>query len=619
MLRNYKKLAVLISAAVFIAVFIGCDTIQPVVSTTPENGTISVETEQAPLIPEAQPSVSPTLSNDAGALFTQLDAELFSYTVTSSGYRLHQTTMQPSVYGIDSDSLPMTFGTYSAEQKKAAAESGATYLERLFEIDRSQLSAAQQIGYDTMEQQLTLAAQGGEFLYYEEPLDILDGIHVRLPVLLLEFRLDTTKDVETYLSLLSAAPAYLEQVLAYERERSSWGLFMTENALDQVIDDCNTVIQGLRNKMLTDAFQNTISRIDGLSKDQARGYKASLSDVLENELIPAYTALVEGLETLRVTCRSGEGIYASGAAGLSYYEYRLKKEACADISVEDALLALEDEMYALLLAQQQLIAENPKLANVKQTPFSTGHTANDMTFAKETAETLLGILSEHTIVTEQLPEQLSSVADALALSCNVQMDAQKFLILYDTTRDTDLFFWANRLYPGTLYRTLYQRALPDVCLTQRQIALPGYSEGWASYAEKLLIVNQTKFDPSYYLMQHYTAVLKERILPAIGSILVNYYGNDLSELRGYYGATMENLTSTEVEAYYTAAIDMPFHHISDALGYCLTDKIFSSTQDALGDNYRSAQAVLQYFSFGPTFYNILQEQMDVWADGQMPE
>lgn len=615
----YKKTTLIICIVLFITIFIGCDTIRPVISAQSEEGAVSLETEQEMAAPETQPTTTYAPSGDATSLFSQLDADLFSALSTSSGYRLHQTGVKPDVYSTYGDTLPMTFGIYSADQKKSIAEDCAAYLERLYEIDRSQLSAAQQIAYDTMEQQLILTSQSGEFLCYDEPLDVVGGIHVQLPVLLMEFQLNNAQDIESYFELITSVPDYFEQILVYERERASWGLFMTQDALDLVVGDCRAVIQSMEKQMLTDAFQNAISRIDGLAKDQARAYKTSLSDALENVLIPAYTTLIEGLEPLRATCRSSEGIYASGATGLSYYEYRLKAEASADMSVEDALLTLEDEMYALLLAQQQLIAENPKLADLKSAPFTTGHVANDIAFAKETSELLFGMLPEHTLNMEEYPEQLVDKIVPSTLSCTLPQDTRQIFVLYNKARGTDLFFWARRLYPGTLCRTLYQKTLPDISLTQRAVELTGYSDGWAAYAEKVLIANQTKYDASYYLMQHYSAVLKENILPAIGSILVNYYGNDLSELEAYYNATIGSLSPEEIKNYFTMAIDTPFACTSSALGYCLTDQIFSSVQDALGDNYNVAQTVLQYLSLGPAFYNILQEQMDVWSDAQMPE
>jgi uncharacterized protein (DUF885 family) len=153
---------------------------------------------------------------------------------------------------------------------------------------------------------------------------------------------------------------------------------------------------------------------------------------------------------------------------------------------------------------------------------------------------------------------------------------------------------------------------------QKVVSFGGYAEGWAQFAEFLVMKNQTEYDHDYVQYQFDYSMLFNAILPAIISILVNYYGYSEAALESYvtgFGLNGEQI----VNIYYNLVIDQPYYFFEYAIGYSQLAQLYRDTVADLGDSFDLEAFLETYMNLGPGYFDLIKEKMDVWADGVMNE
>ena len=201
------------------------------------------------------------------------------------------------------------------------------------------------------------------------------------------------------------------------------------------------------------------------------------------------------------------------------------------------------------------------------------------------------------------------------------MDDWKDNTIYINTATEDptlLLTLAHEGYPGHMYQYVYQRSQDQLGLMQRAANFGGYAEGWAQFAEFLTIENQTKYDPDVSRFYFDYSMMINAILPAIISILVNYYG--------YSEAAVENAVSGFgfdgeyiTPLFYNTVIDQPYYFFDYAIGYSQLAQLYRETENELGDKFDMAAFLKTYLDLGPGNFDLVREQMDVWTDGLLQD
>ena len=172
--------------------------------------------------------------------FQAFTRELFLTNVSSSTLSLHYTLADPEAAGIKE--TPISFGSYSREEKERSASALENALEALSDFPRDELSASNRLTWDILCTQLQNELALAAYPYYEEALSPLLGIQAQLPTLLAEYSFASREDIDTYLALLEQTGDYFESLLAYEQEKAAAGLFMSPETADAVIAQCRDFI-----------------------------------------------------------------------------------------------------------------------------------------------------------------------------------------------------------------------------------------------------------------------------------------------------------------------------------------------------------------------------------------
>ena len=616
--RLSKMIALMMALVLLMSAFSGCKLPD---NTVNEPITIESSETDAPQDAEETPLPEPTfqVSDAAESAFHALDLEVFRWFVTSDGYSLHMFVDNPANYQIDHASVKMTLGEFTEEDNVRIQNDSKAFLEKLDAINREELKPETQFSYDVLHDILVDDAPDSDFSYFYEPLTEYTGLHSNMPLSVALFELKNVQDVEDYLALLADMPRYMGQVLAYEQKRAELGMFMTEPALDKILEGCKAIIDAKDTTFLYVTFEEGIDKLTDLTPDQAKQYKDRNSSLLKNEYINSFQTLYDGLEKLRKSCRSYEEAAKFNEAHKDYFELTMQDGACNSLSVEENLEMLKTELQYLYYDFSQIATKRPDVYDAT-IDMSSGNMQQDLDYLQSLIQPLLPVLPEHNLTLTDVPEELQGQF-APAAYVIPAMDDWKDNTIYINTATEDptmLLTLAHEGYPGHMYQYIYQRSQDHLGLMQRAANFSGYAEGWAQFAEFLTVENQTKYDPELARFYFDYSMMLNAVLPAIISILVNYYG--------YSEAAVENAVSTFgfdgekiTPLFYNTVIDQPYYFFDYAIGYSQLAQLYRETENELGDKFDMASFLKTYLDLGPGNFDLVREQMDVWSDGLLQD
>ena len=617
--KRYGRLAALLMAFVLIlSMFAGCKLPDNFVT---EPITIESDNTSEPTPAEATPAPEPTFSYSEAAeeTFHALDLEVFRWYATLDGYSFHMFIDNPASFSIDHASVPMTLGEFTEEDSTRIAQNATVYLDRLNAINREEIKPETQFSYDVLQQILTDYAADDLYPYYYEPLTEYSGLHSNMPLSFALFELKNVQDVEDYLTLLADMPRYMGQVLAYEQKRAELGMFMTEPALDAILEHCKTIIDAKDTSFLYVTFEEGIDALTGLSAEQAQAYKDRNKSLLQNEYIDSFQTLYDGLAKLRKNCRSYDEAASYNEEEKAYFEYSMQSAGCNSLSVAETLEMLKTELNYLFYEFMQISNDNPDIYDA-EVNLTSGNMQQDLDYLQQIIQPLLPALPEHNLTLTDVPEELQGQFSPAAYVIP-SMDDWKDNIIYINTASEDptlLLTLAHEGYPGHMYQYIYQRSMDSLGLMQRAANFSGYAEGWAQFAEFLAVENQGRYDQNLVRFYFDYGQIVNTILPAIISILVNYYGysqdgveNALTGM-GFDGEYLASI-------FYNTVIDQPYYFFDYAIGYTQLAQLYREIKDDLGDSFDMAAFLKAYLDLGPGNFDLIKEKMGVWSDSLLQD
>jgi len=554
--------------------------------------------------------------------FHALDKEVFIHYITMDGYTFHQMLRDPSAYGLSSSDVAMTWGEFTEDDTDRYRLECAAFLERLLAIPRAELNERDQFSYDTMQQYLEDGAAENVFAYYYEPLTEYTGLHTNISLGLGLYKFSNEQDVIDYLALLEDVPRYLGQVLAYEQKRAELGMFMTEPALDAILAACTDIIDARESFYLVATFNDGVDSLPEIDQEAAEAYKSRNEQVVKGPFIDAFQTLHDGLKALRGECRSPEGLWALGETGTAYFEYAMQQEGNNLLTVEETVELLMNELFYMWSLYIQCIIEDPDA--YEEVDLTSGNAETDLALLESLTNRLLFPLPEHTITLNAVPEELEGQLSAAAYVIPpIDVWQENEVLINPAKPDNELLMTlAHEAYPGHMFQYVYQRALTDTGLTQRVLHYGAYAEGWSQTANYIIAISQNSYNAVYAELSFYGSMMFNAIMPAIVSIYVNYYAYNQDAIRAFLQGL--NIISEEyvdyyTDIYYSMAVEQPFYTFAYATGYCQLAALMRDAEENMGEAYTLSEFVKAYLDLGPSYFNLVQERMDVWVDENAPE
>lgn len=569
--------------------------------------------------------------------FTQITSELFVSDMKSNTLNMHYHLADPAAFGVvDYDPVLSCYDAEAALRSRAETENTLAALKA---IRPEKLSPSDSGLWRLLTRSLENALTLSGFPYYEEPLSPVSGTQSNLPVLLAEYTFRTRRDVEDYLALLDQTDEYFASLLVYEQEKAEAGFVMPAAFLKEVREQCDTIVTKEALEEGTHFLQTTFrERLTPLlqkqliTADEASLYLAQNDRLLKTVLLPAYTALGDGLLLLEDSSVLPAGL-ASLPEGQTYYEQLLISETGSYRPIAEIQTMLTDR-FALEYEEIKKTAENhPEIIRNITEDHSESFPYQDP------AQMLLDLRSRMEADFPVLPGPsasvtVKSVSPSLEAYCapafylTAPLDDTESNSIYinrsKTPNGLELYTTlAHEGYPGHLYQTVYHnRSVLDT--GQRPVRellwYGGYQEGWALYVEFLA------YDYAVSLLAQdgqETAALLAQLearnrslqlcLYSLIDIMIHYENASFDQV----AKILENFGITDTgsaRSIYNYIVQSPCNYLKYYLGYLEILSLQEQARDLWGDGYSDYRFHCFYLDCGPADFLSLQERLAAGQD-----
>lgn len=577
-------------------------------------------TQEAPLTPSSTQEASATQSpepagteaaeEDANKLFEFLDLELFRSMAVSSSDTYNQCIAgDPERFGIDPADVEKGWGDYyTYEGHVQDMQSCREVLDMLDDIDRDKLSDQNRSAYDTIRRCYEMSLMFEDYYYYDEPLTPMNGMHTALPLTMVCISIRSIEDVETYVFLLEDMPRIIDQLAEYENDKAEHGLFMTETALDQVVESCESFADTGRDCFLISYFDTIADKAKqlGMSDADIAAMRTRSDNAVLNGILPAYQRLVDSLEANRPNCRMLKGAAAYGEASKIYFDLSVQKEAGTLEDIDVLIDRLEDMGDSMFYEMIYTIYHDPEAFSRYGEPITFGSVDEDMDWLASFTEKYYPAMPEHDVEYITIPEDIAEDFSPAAYLVPCYDDYYDNTILLNPTSEdtTQLLTLAHEGAPGHMYQFLYFRNMPGLSLTQQLIEPTGCAEGWTVFTEYFVSHHCEDLGTGFCSMMNAENVYGNIFLPAYISLQVNHNGWDVERVEDY----LDEMGMGEyADLMFEYAVTMPVYAMSYAIGFTYMYDMYMEQNISTPQQHKAFfEKVL---SCGPTYLDMLEDHM----------
>ncbi len=538
--------------------------------------------------------------------FDEFTEDIFLETVTDNTINLHFTLAYPENY--DLENAAATLGDFGYDYMMEEISRMEALAKKLKDFPYDELTAEQQLTYNILEDALESELIGSDYIYYTEALSPLTGYQAQLPILLANYTFRCKEDVENYLALLENFDEYFAKIIEFETLKSEKGYFMPDFMATDVILQCETFIENIEDNYLIETFNSAVSELTFLTETQKDSYCEKNIYHVQNDIASAYQIIIDGLTALLGTGTNDAGLYYY-LDGHDYYSYLVRNATGSDKSVDtlQALTAeyIEDslqDIYSLMINDAALVDE---LENFN---FPVTDPADILEYLKEAIskdfpalpDTACRVLSVH----ESMEENLSP---AFFLVPPIDDTYNNVIYINNYYSNSNLFTTlAHEGYPGHLYQNVYA-AHKNMPLVRNMLNYPGYTEGWATYAEYY----------SYYISGLSKNIANVLVLNDSATLGIYAYLDmaihndgwlyeDVCEYLEIFG-----LNDAEIALeIYEMIIENPAEYLSYFIGFLEIMELKEKAEEMLGDEFTLKKFHTFLLDIGPAPYDIIEEYME---------
>ena len=544
--------------------------------------------------------------------FDQFINDIFETEVTENTINLHFTISDPEKYGITD--YPVTLGDLSNDAMSDSNARLENYLSGLSSFSYTELTLNQQLTYDILENYFQLQLDMADMYLYDELLRPSTGVQAQLPILYEEYSFNSKKDVEDYLKLLALTDEYFDQIISFEKEKADAGLFMSDFACQNIIDQCNAFIADSDNHYLIETFNTRIDKLTGLSQSEKDHYRLQNEKMLHEHIFPAYENLAAALTDLL-----GSGTNENGLCyfpeGKQYYEYLLAYNTGTSESVKTLENMISNERVKVLQESSDLTTENPELWEL----------ASEATLTPTDSVTTLNHLKEVMLDDFPAPPETGytvnyiddCVADYLAPAFYVIAPIDDYshnsIYINETTDTTNISYFttlAHEGFPGHLYQTVmtYESGIEPV---RSILNYSGFVEGWATYVEfQSYHYAGLDDDVATILELNQDATLS---LYASTDIGIHYEGWTLKDTKKFwnnYGITNDDA----IESIFELIVEEPTHYLKYYIGFLKFEELKKETSLKNIKNYNDKSFHQAVLSIGPAPFDIVDKYLPAYYE-----
>lgn len=538
--------------------------------------------------------------------------KLFQSEVSANTINMHYTLRNPENYGITD--YKVTYGEVSKESHQRSVAAAENILFVLDGFSTNQMDVSRNLTYEILRGEIETQLEGADFYLYQEILRPSTGVQAELPVLMAEYAFYDEKDVQDYLTLLKQTPEYFHQILLFEIEKANGGLFMTDFAAEDIMNQCRNFVEGGENNYLISTFNDKIDQMQEITDQQKTAYKEQNKEAVLDYVIPAYETMIKGLEKLKGAGKNQEGL-CHLPKGKEYYEFLVKSYTGSEKSIEEMMRATEEQRAKDMTEAAKILSEQPELLS-QSTSYAfeqedpnvilqelQGKMQNDFPAPPDINFTIKYV---HPSLEEYM-------APAFYLSVPIDDITQNSIYINGSNHYQKLKLYttlAHEGYPGHLYQNVMERSqnFPSI---RSLLGSSGYSEGWATYVE-MISYSYAEIDRklSSLLQKDQSALLS---LYATADMGIHYKGWSLSDMIDFFGKYQIKDTETLTEIFHLI-VEEPAHYLKYYIGYLEFLQLKEYVKDLYGDQYSDYKFHEALMKIGPAQFEIIKKYLPEYYD-----
>ncbi len=517
--------------------------------------------------------------------------------------------LYPEEIGLESDLYSLSY--YTKEEYESSCEDAKEYLEQLHEFDYDALNDEQQIAYAVMEDTLEGIVEQSDMYYLTSNyFDVSSGVPQSLPMSLYFFNINTQKDLDSFISILTSTPTYFKQYVQHEIDRQNAGYGLSQLYMNDVIEKVQTFVNG-QHTYITDSAYEKIDALDFLDETQKTEYKAQVDNAFQTSFIPAYSTLLTDLQAIEILVEDEGAGLADYENGIDYYEM---------IVEDDSGFTSIDEYRAYLLEkQEQYIGELQIMLFANMDLMDVDFEAIPYT-SLTSIEALMEYFNEKVSESGNYPESSGLRYEMEILPASMQdivtfeaayflspldsMDAKEKLVLNGDFSANSYNTVAHEGYPGHMYQYNYFKQ-SDAHLSRKLFSNLGYMEAWAMYSADDMNQYADDVEVAEFISLNnlltYTFVLEI-------DLMIHYDNAPQQDVLDYimtnFGLTQEEAMETYEQLLFSPGVFIPYYGYYYRL-LDLKDEFMDESQE------NSERAFNELFlDLGPVPYAILEEQVN---------
>ena len=542
----------------------------------------------------------PTNANTAFRNFTLC---FFQQEVASNTINLHYSLQEPAKYGIVD--FPITLGSYDMSEVATLA-SIENWESALHKFSPNSLSEENKLTYDILSHYLETLRQDVSYYLYEEPLSPVTGIHAQLPVLLAEYQLNSKKDAETYLSLLKTLPDYFASLTRFEQQKSSAGLFMSDEVADEVIAQCNAFIAMGEENYLLSTFVERVENIEKLTSEERQKLIQENKDIIKSFVLPGYEALALSIASLKGTGNNTQGLCEFTDGG-KYYSHLVASETGSSRSISELKELINAQILTDLQDSRNVLSENPNI--LEETDSITESPETILQTLQSKISKTFPSSAEVNVNVKYVPTALEEyLSPAFYLIPAIDNFSENTIYINQGHSLTDINLFttlAHEGYPGHLYQTTYF-ANTDPDPVRSLLGYSGYVEGWATYAEMCSYYLSPLSKPHATLLQKNNSIILG--LYATADIGIHYDGWTLADTVEHFAAYGIDDEATIAEIYNYILGD-PANYLKYYVGYLEILELKKEYMNQHGNKFSQKEFHKELLEIGPAPFEVIRAYM----------
>ena len=543
------------------------------------------------------------------ALFDQFCTDEFKDSLENDSFSINFMLKNPNKYAIKTNEIKIN--NISEEYNKDAIKENTEVLNKLEDFDYYKLNDEQKITYDTLKEFLNNEIEMSKLPDYQSLFAPSKGIISNAPTSYIEYIIENKQDVEDYIELEKIFKEHIDSALEYTKKQSDEGFFMTDYAVDKVLQQCNTFLESKDNPFES-SFNSKIDSLDCLTSEQKEGYKALNKQAVKEYIIPSYENVIEKLTSLKGTCTNNEGL-CNYKKGKDYYEYLVKISTGTNKSMRKIINEVDENLDDAI----KVITQNSKNTMNDSDNLSVKDNVpeNIINYLKENIDNYYPEIGETNFTVDYQSKSLE-VDGVIAYYMSSRIDDfynNHIKINESAVKDNPNLLYttlAHESYPGHLYQHVYfceKNPNPIRFLTENL----GYAEGWAEYASdsSLDFLNLDNSLKEYIKSTNFAnSLIYTRM-----DIGVNYEGWDLGDLKKYlkkYFIDSDNLA----EEYFNNLVANPGIMLPYSIGKIEMLQLKSYAEKELQDNFNVKEFNKIILDTGNVQFDILKKQVEKYIE-----